>query len=206
MWKSKSIKCKCNFKLWITNQYNVDHIQYIRDHVYEHMFHQYMPYVCTTIVESYVGIIYYVPEYKMTLGLPFISNYDVNEKFESKDIIFYGLRHKCQIRNCGVYFMCAGPISFVNRRSLCDEHLDQWRELSTIHIHDHGCIECHIDLMITKQQYLPVIMKLHLTINRDIANIILAFCFVKSSYKCIGHVVPNKYVCYDCSNIMEKVD
>jgi hypothetical protein len=88
---------------------------------------------------------------------------------------------------------------------LCDEHYNQYLELSKKYTHVHKCDERVANFLIMKHHYALVIMKLNKVMYNDIANIISSFCFVKK-VKCIGHMIPRKYNCDNCSYVEQSID
>jgi hypothetical protein len=216
-WKPKNVKCYCDIRSWNMNQYCFESkyeitcdatLLNIREHIYDHIFGQFLSQSCTTIVESYVGPIYinykrkffgyYVQFRVITLGLHFINNNIVDNMmpiFDSDGLnnvdnmmsMFDSDGLTCRIQYCGAQSLYESP--------MCEEHDNQYNELPNTYFHLHACNECFIKL---KPHYLSVIAKLNTTLYHDIINHIFSFCDVKSLCKCQGHIHPRKYKCDEC--------
>jgi hypothetical protein len=208
-WKHKQTKCKCNFPSWIrkrrvpkSEQNTI--LSNIRGHIYDHMFHLILPNSCISIVELYVGELYYSKDYSITLGLIFINHDDLKKIAMTKSLSSESTY--CKIKNCGARTDMWTLRSGIYVNSLCDEHYNQFVELPIIHTHNHECDICYTNYIRIKKNYMSMIMKLNSTICYNIANIIQSFCFTKLPYKCRGHFVSKDYECCECFLIEKKID
>jgi hypothetical protein len=162
-------------------------INIIRVHFFNHVLSQFID-DASNIVELYVGPIHTNMLENLALGSSLVSIDDIKEElsiyYSEKDGYY---ENKCIIKNCGVDIP---PIY-----CLCYEHTEQWNMRLLYYIHKHECNEC---FMKRKSYCISALMKLHKSLNSDIANCILSFCDLTILFKCNGHMKPISYVCNLC--------
>jgi hypothetical protein len=193
-WKPIYIECDCDFTssntYQVTNHDYVSNVilSYIRNHVYDHLFSQYLPYSCNIVIESYVGNIYSILLHYLrdeitiiipSLGLSFITE---NNVLQCPQIFRFD--PKCIVNDCDLS---------VYNKSLCPEHYDQWSVIPQQFIHKHKCDLCQTRL---KPHRISLIMKLNSTICYNIAHYISSFFEIY----CQGHMLPRDYKCKKCDD------
>lgn len=171
--------CNCDITLSDVNT--------IRVHFFDHVLSQFI-HESSSIVKLYVGPIHINILEKMTLGSSLVNINNIKEELSVYNSGKDGYHENiCIINNCGL----RTPLMYC----LCFEHTEQWNLRLLNYVHKHACDECFIK---RKSHCISGIMKLHVSLNSDIARYILSFCDITSLYKCNGHMKPVSYVCNLC--------